>query len=789
MTIIVSGTVSAASTTVTPGPNAIKNAINNAHSGDTLNLNGTYYEHDLVVNKNLTIKGSNQIGVARSVIDAQKKGRIFLINSGVKLNLNYLQLVNGYTKSNKTNPNGGAIYNNKGTLSVNDTKINSNYANYGGGIYNYKGTVNLSNSPIFLNAAYYNGGGIYNTGTIVLNNATIFENVACYNYGGGLFNFGTTTINNSKFFENSAKYGGGGIYNNLYTAKITQTNIFLNNAPKGGGVYNNIGTLNMTFCRITNNHVNRGCDFFNVAGKVSIPYNWWGTNKKPATNIYGYTNINSWLVLSIKASPKLIPFGGQSNITADFLHDSNGFYHNPSYGYVPEGIPVYFNTDLGSINNSTRTVKGAATASLYSGDISGIANVTATDNQTTVSTLVNIDTIAPSVPDIDPKNNTVNVKPNKIITITFSEPIKLGNGQIYITNLQGQIIPTTTSINNNTLIITPNNLLNSGLYVVTLNSSSITDIAGNGVGTWSNVFGVGVPPQVVSVDPANNSYNIPANKAITITFNEPIKIGNGHIKLQDSNGKLIAITTSINNNILTITPVNNLNEDNYTIILNIGSITGLNNNPIDNWNSTFITGSSPTVSNIDPAKNAVNVVPSKEITIVFNEPIKIGNGHIKLQDSNGNFIAITASVNNNILTITPVNNLNEDKYYVTLFLGSVTDLAGNPVAYWNSTFSVGISPCVYSSDPENNSMNFATNKPITIVFDEPIRPGLMNITLTNSGTPILFTAVVSGKTLTITPNTALSPSTLYTVTLNPGSIVDLAGNPITFYTLNFRTGE
>lgn len=201
MTIIVSGTVSAASTTVTPGPNAIKNAINNAHSGDTLNLNGTYYEHDLVVNKNLTIKGSNQIGVARSVIDAQKKGRIFLINSGVKLNLNYLQLVNGYTKSNKTNPNGGAIYNNKGTLSVNDTKINSNYANYGGGIYNYKGTVNLSNSPIFLNAAYYNGGGIYNTGTIVLNNATIFENVACYNYGGGLFNFGTTTINNSKFLK------------------------------------------------------------------------------------------------------------------------------------------------------------------------------------------------------------------------------------------------------------------------------------------------------------------------------------------------------------------------------------------------------------------------------------------------------------------------------------------------------------------------------------------------------------------------------------------------------------
>jgi len=52
--VILSGAVSAANITVTPS-SGIQNAINTAHNGDTINLTaGTYKEHDIIVNKNLT---------------------------------------------------------------------------------------------------------------------------------------------------------------------------------------------------------------------------------------------------------------------------------------------------------------------------------------------------------------------------------------------------------------------------------------------------------------------------------------------------------------------------------------------------------------------------------------------------------------------------------------------------------------------------------------------------------------------------------------------------------------
>lgn len=49
------GVVSAAEWNVTPAM-GIQNAINNASDGDTLSLSaGTYYEHNITVNKSLTI--------------------------------------------------------------------------------------------------------------------------------------------------------------------------------------------------------------------------------------------------------------------------------------------------------------------------------------------------------------------------------------------------------------------------------------------------------------------------------------------------------------------------------------------------------------------------------------------------------------------------------------------------------------------------------------------------------------------------------------------------------------
>ena len=121
-----------------------------------------------------------------------------------------------------------------------------------------------------------------------------------------------------------------------------------------------------------------------------------------------------------------------------------------------------------------------------------------------------------------------------------------------------------------------------------------------------------------------------SNKVIKITFNEPIKMGNGLIELTNSIGTTLPINNPIiNGNKLTITPTDPLIEDTYTITLYNGSITDIAGNPIEDWSSIFKV-IPPSVIAIDPTNGAVNVPLTQVITVVFNEPVKIGSGVIEL---------------------------------------------------------------------------------------------------------------------------------------------------------------
>ena len=65
-----------------------------------------------------------------------------------------------------------------------------------------------------------------------------------------------------------------------------------------------------------------------------------------------------------------------------------------------------------------------------------------------------IDIVAPIVKSIDPLNGAVNVLPNKVIKITFSEPIKAGSLWIDLKNSAGTLVSTSKSISGNVLTIT-----------------------------------------------------------------------------------------------------------------------------------------------------------------------------------------------------------------------------------------------------------------------------------------------------------------------------------------------
>src|ERR1035437_3973205 len=111
-------------TKIYPAPNSIHNAINNAHTGDTLFLqNGIYKEHDLDIQKKIIV-----IGNGNPVIDAENKFQAFIIYSD-SVTIQGLEIRN-VGKSGMIDMAGIRIVNAKYVTIKKNKLINNNFGIY-----------------------------------------------------------------------------------------------------------------------------------------------------------------------------------------------------------------------------------------------------------------------------------------------------------------------------------------------------------------------------------------------------------------------------------------------------------------------------------------------------------------------------------------------------------------------------------------------------------------------------------------------------------------------------------
>ncbi len=398
-TIVFSGAVNAAIVQVNPS-SGLQNAINTAHSGDTLNLKaGIYYEHDITVNKNLIITGPKTTfkNKPTAVIDGQYKGRIFNITPNTDVTIQYLLIKNGNAYKDSLNPYGGALNKYEGIVNIENCILIQNKAYDGGAINNQYGTLTVLNSYITKNTAA-NGGGIGNGyGTMILINSTINYNTATYHGGGINLHDAETKIIDSNIYKNTGNQGGA-VNSEIGNLKIKNSNIYNNKGYYGGGIYN-YNSASMNYCRFFGNTATIGNVIFNRGGPLNAAFNWWGYNSaaKIASEIYNLGNdkviYKPWIVLSIKANPSTVHTNEHSNITADLLHDSNGIFHNPANDVVPYVGCVNFVTTKGTINYSIFS-NGLVTSTLINLKSSGKAIVSLTIDHQTVSTNIIVNPVA-----------------------------------------------------------------------------------------------------------------------------------------------------------------------------------------------------------------------------------------------------------------------------------------------------------------------------------------------------------------------------------------------------------
>ena len=297
---------------------------------------------------------------------------------------------------------GGAIYNDeRGTMTVIGCNFTGNKAtdSDGGAIYNeYEMTV--ADSTFTGNDADDVGGAICSKEGMTVTGCTFTANKA--EDGGAIYSKGEMTVTGCTFTGNEAEYGGA-IYN---ADELTVTgSTFKNNSAEYGGAIYSYSEMTINFCRIVGNNANGNGDavYFGNGEVIKLTtvkslrqdpvnarYNWWGSNKPDFGKlICGDVDYTPWLYMTIAANPTTIKNGKTSLITVSFNNLFNGTTRtdlDPATGHIPDGSPVNFQTDLGTIGCKSidkTTTGGIATAILTATELAGIAHLNATtDNQT-----------------------------------------------------------------------------------------------------------------------------------------------------------------------------------------------------------------------------------------------------------------------------------------------------------------------------------------------------------------------------------------------------------------------
>ncbi len=423
------------------------------------------------------------------------------------------------------------------------------------------------------------------------------------------------------------------------------------------------------------------------------------------------------------------------------------------------------------------------------------------------------------------------------IELYFNEPVKAGRGDILI---QSRSDSRTIDVNDasqvtfteyGSVIINPTeDLQPNTTYSIQIASGVITDLAGHVyTGTHDdaalNFTTIPSNPLLQYSNLLDNATEFQVDSNIELYFNEAVQAGSGDIVISNgSDTRIIDITDSSqvtlskSGNTVIIDPTDDLIPDTtYSIQIAEGAITDLAGHTYagiqDDTTLSFTTiPSNPLLWGSYPWNDATEFQVDSNINLYFNEAVQVGNGSIVI--SNGTDTR-TVNVNDTSQVIfdgysSIIIDLTEDliphtTYSVRIDEGIVIDLAGNPFTGIHDDTTLNFTtipsdPVLQGSNLENDIAGFQVDNDITLFFNEAIQAGNGNIVISNGtdtrtidindSSQVTFSKFNSNF-ITINPTDDLVPNTAYSIQIDEGTVIDLAGNPFAGIhddtTLNFTT--
>jgi predicted outer membrane repeat protein len=281
-----------------------------------------------------------------------------------------------------TGGSGGAIYS-KNTVTLGSSAVTGCSAGSGGA--GGSGGFAADNGAI---GSAGNGGAIY-TSDSVDGDASTFTNCAAV-FGGAIYASDSVDVSASTFSDNMAFFGGA-----IYTSGAVTMNsstITGCEALYGGAIYAKSGTIH--FCRLVNNDKNifswlDGTGVYSTGGTIDATNNWWGVNSNPSAHVNSGVSYNPWLVLGLTATPPPVTTQ-EYTVKAYLTYDSDGIWHDPALGHVPDDIPVSYAviSGYGTLFPASAGTAAGISQTTFTSTKPGTAMVSATVDNQTVSTLI-----------------------------------------------------------------------------------------------------------------------------------------------------------------------------------------------------------------------------------------------------------------------------------------------------------------------------------------------------------------------------------------------------------------
>jgi uncharacterized repeat protein (TIGR01451 family) len=313
------------------------------------------------------------------------------------------------------------------------------------------------------------GGGIYfyyedndNDRTVNINNSTLYNNTAGTGGPGGIDDYDGSQSSDG---GNSGSGGAIAIISKSTNSKpssnlhviVEQCTIASNQVGTGGQPYKNGKTgsdgygggiytddyhyFTVAFNRIVNNAPQ--AVYLNIKNQgnysnMQFVNNWWGSNNEPKDNITTcsgttmYTTYYApWLILSINSATDTVYPNQVSSVNTNLTMNSNNENTLSKYGmYVPNGTPVLFNANMGTMNPQDNvTIEGGSNSNFIPNSAFGDTIIYATVDSQTVNTIIHVYTAG-----VDLTKTVNNTLPNVGDTIKFTVTAK-NNGSDNATGL------------------------------------------------------------------------------------------------------------------------------------------------------------------------------------------------------------------------------------------------------------------------------------------------------------------------------------------------------------------